>query len=113
MYEIKETIIMIWQCLDCYDYRVVSYSSWIPTGNNLDSQNRTGVYLFVDDSHDVKYIGRFGAGRMCFEITSAINRGRNKDAEFLKILYTNSFTNALLLEKEWITKYRPENNTNK
>jgi excinuclease UvrABC nuclease subunit len=101
---------MIWQREDCYDNRVVKYSLWTPKFKYSLLEERAGMYLFVDDQHDVKYVGKAGAGRMVAEIRDAISRGKDKGASLVKALYTNSDPNALSLERDLINKYNPPNN---
>ena len=73
-------------------------------------QPSLGVYIFVNLSDEVKYVGRAGAGRMVIEIKDAVKRGKNKDDGWIKALYTNSEEAAVKLETELIRKYDPPNN---
>ena len=69
-----------------------------------------GVYIFVNVSDEVRYVGRAGAGRMVTEIKDAVKRGKNKDDGWIKALYTNSEEAAIKLEAELTRKYDPPNN---
>jgi len=101
---------MAWDSSDHSDYRVVSYTGWKNLENYGQLESRAGVYLFANESLQIKYIGKAGAGRMVFEIESAIRRGKDFGATLLKALYTNSGANALSLEDALIVKYNPPNN---
>lgn len=101
---------MIWDIGDQQDRRVVDYSSWLNLENYENLENKAGVYIFADASHDVKYNGKAGAGRMVDEISDAIRREKNKGATLVKALYTNSSENAQSLETDLINKYDPPNN---
>jgi len=101
---------MIWDASDQQDWRVVDYSGWLSLQNYGNLENKAGVYIFADASHDVKYIGKAGAGRMVDEISNAISRGKNTGATLVKALYTNSSENAQSLETDLIRKYNPPNN---
>ncbi|MBA7601862.1 hypothetical protein ES703_08946 [subsurface metagenome] len=101
---------MIWDIRDQQDRRVVDYSGWLNLENYENLENKAGVYIFADANHDVKYIGKAGAGRMVDEISSAINREKNKGASLVKALYTNSSENAQSLETDLINQYDPPNN---
>jgi len=101
---------MIWDIRDQQDRRVVDYSGWLNLENYENLENKSGVYIFADANHDVKYIGKAGAGRMVDEISNAISRGKNTGATLVKALYTNSSENAQSLETDLINKYDPPNN---
>ena len=101
---------MEWRYSDENDNRIVAKTSWYNIENYENLENRSGVYIFADVNHQVKYIGKAGARRMVDEIADAISRGKDYGATRLKALYTNSDTNALSLERDLIYKYDPPNN---
>lgn len=101
---------MIWDASDQQDWRVVDYSGWLSLQNYGNLENKAGVYIFADASHDVKYIGKAGAGRMVVEISNAISRDKDRGATLVKALYTDSSANAQSLETDLINKYDPPNN---
>ena len=101
---------MEWRYSDESDYRVVAKTSWYNLENYERLKERSGVYIFADVNHQVKYIGKAGARRMVDEIASAISRGKAYGASRLKALYTNSDERALSLERDLIDKYNPPNN---
>jgi excinuclease UvrABC nuclease subunit len=89
---------------------VVKASDWIDFRQYSKLENRAGVYLFVDGSLSVKYVGKAGAGRMADEVYNAIYRGKDAMASMIKALYTNSDDNAWSLETDLRNKYNPPNN---
>lgn len=101
---------MKWDPNDEKDPQIVEKGGWFLLKNLEKAPNRSGVYIFVDDSEDVKYIGKAGARRLDEEIRNAINRGKNKGATRYGWLATNSNENALSLEQGLINKYNPPNN---
>lgn len=101
---------MQWNIKDHDDYRIVSYTSWRYLHNYGNFEERSGVYIFANSDHQVKYVGKAGARRMVVEISSAFNRGKHYGATMVKALYTNSEERALSLEGDIINKYNPPNN---
>lgn len=101
---------MRWDVRDHQDWRVVDYTRWLNIENYQNLENRAGVYILADVNHQVKYIGKAGAGRMVNEISNAMYRSKNKGATLVKGLYTNSSANAQSLETVLINKYNPPNN---
>ena len=74
------------------DKRIVDKTDWFLIDNYKELKENAGVYVFVNDDLDVKYIGRAGQGRMVlehihiFEIHSAICRGKDNGATKVKAL---------------------------
>lgn len=101
---------MEWDISDHQDWRVVDYTRWLNIANYQNLGKRAGVYIFADINHQVKYIGKAGAGRLVDEIDNAMRRGKDRGATLLKALYTNSTANAQSLETDLINKYNPPNN---
>jgi excinuclease UvrABC nuclease subunit len=101
---------MQWDISDHRDWRVVDYTRWLSIQNYQNLQKRAGVYIFADVNHQVKYVGKAGAGRMVSEIQDALERGKDRGATLVKSLYTNSTVNAQSLETALIDKYHPPNN---
>jgi len=101
---------MQWDISDHQDWRVADNTRWLNIINYQNLKARAGVYIFADVNHQVKYIGKAGAGRIVDETCNAIYRGKNRGATQVKVLYTNSNSNALSLETKLIDKYNPPNN---
>ena len=101
---------MQWDISDHQDWRVVDNTRWLNISNYQNLEARAGVYIFADVNHQVKYIGKAGAGRIVDEIYNAIYRGKDRGATQVKALYTNSSGNATSLEAKLIDKYNPPNN---
>jgi excinuclease UvrABC nuclease subunit len=101
---------MQWDISDHGDWRVVAHTRWLNIQNYQNLQGRAGVYIFADVNHQVKYIGKAGAGRMVSEIHDALGRDKGRGATLVKGLYTNSNANAQSLETALIDKYHPPNN---
>ena len=101
---------MRWNVSDNRDWRVVKYTGWLNIEDYQDLEERAGVYIFADVDHQVKYIGKAGAGRIVDEIYSAQYRDKDRGATLVKVLYTNSSANAQSLETKLINKYGPPNN---
>ncbi len=101
---------MQWRDSDNRDPKVVECSQWIILDNYENLECRSGVYVFGDINHQVKYIGKTGPGRMVDEIEDAMRRNKDYGAAKVKALYTNSDKNAWLLEIQLRQKYKPLNN---
>jgi len=98
------------------DKRIVDKTDWFLIDNYKELKENAGVYVFVNDDLDVKYIGRAGQGRMVlehihiFEIHSAICRGKDNGATKVKALYTQNNKLSIALEADLIKIYTPSNN---
>ena len=71
---------MQWDISDHQDWRVVDNTRWLNISNYQNLKARAGVYIFADVNHQVKYIGKAGAGRIVDETYNAIYRGKNRGA---------------------------------
>lgn len=102
---------MKWDSKDENDSRIVAKGRWYDL-DDVDEKapERAGVYVFVNSDHDVKYVGKAGAGRLKDEIKDAISRDKDKYATLFGWFATNSDENAKSLERDWIDKYDPLNN---
>jgi hypothetical protein len=103
---------MKWEISDHNNWGVVKYTSWRHIENYKSLEDRSGVYLFANSDHHVKYVGSVITRRMISEIESAFHKEKNAGASLVKALYTNSDANTFALEKDLITKYNPQNNIN-
>lgn len=98
------------------DNRIVDKTDWFLLDDYKELKENAGVYVFVNDNLDVKYIGRAGQGRMVlehiqvFEIHSAICRGKDDGATKVKTLYTQNNERSIALEADLIKLYTPTNN---
>ena len=101
---------MEWSNKDQRDSKAVQNTRWMNIEYYENLENRAGVYIFANISHQVKYIGKAGAYRIVKEIASAISRDKDRGATLVKVLYTNSSSNAKSLERTLIDKYNPPNN---
>lgn len=106
---------MRWDKNDEHDSRIKAVTDWTSFDEVHTLEARAGVYVFADDSEDVVYIGKAGAGRMIkedmiIEIMNAKYRNKDEGATQVKALYTNSGDIALALEGDLILKYQPINN---
>lgn len=75
---------MEWDISDHHDWRVMDHTGWLNIANYQNLEKRAGVYIFADISHQVKYIGKAGAGRIVDEIYNAMKRGKDRGATLLK-----------------------------
>ncbi|MDN5326561.1 MAG: catalytic domain [Moorella sp. (in: firmicutes)] len=104
---------MKWDSSDEKDKRIVEFGRWYGL-NEVDDKapERAGAYVFINDSYDVKYVGKAGARRLRNEIKDAIKRGKDREATKFGWFATNSDEAARSLESDWIKKYDPPNNVN-
>ena len=96
-----------------YDARseVSKWTKWKKKTEELP--NVAGVYIYANSKHDVKYIGKAGAGRLNEEAKSAMKvRKKDKGASLVRGLITNNNVKAKSLEDYLIKKYKPSNNKN-
>ncbi len=103
---------MEWDVREHKDWKIVEYTRWLNIENYQKLENRAGVYIFANANHQVKYVGKAGAGRIVKEIYNAMYRGKNRGASLVKVLYTNSTVNAQSLETDLKNRYKPPNNYN-
>ncbi len=101
---------MIWSNSDANDPRVVESTGWRYLANYSGLEERSGVYIFTNVDHQVKYIGKAGPGRMVKEIENALSRNKGFGATLVKVLYTNFDEKAKSLERDLINAYYPPNN---
>lgn len=101
---------MKWTDSDQKSSYVVKATVWRMLSKYKNLEDRAGVYIFANSAQQVKYVGKAGARRIVEEIGSAIRREKDAGATLVKVLYTNSDSNALTLERKLINKYNPPNN---
>jgi len=83
---------------------------WKPIEDYKTLKTQGGVYVFADESKDVKYIGKAPNGRMIVEIGNSINETKDRSATQVKVLYTDSYPNTETLSRKLRIKYNPVNN---
>ena len=101
---------MKWQQSEVNDPRVVMEAGWKPIKDYTRLDSNGGVYIFADDSEDVKYIGKAPIGRMVVEIRNSVNEAKNISATKVRALYTDSDPNTISLARDLREKYNPVNN---
>lgn len=97
---------------DKKDRRVVESSPYaLDYPNDVDkAPDKAGVYMLIDGTDEVIYIGKASGGRLKDEIKSKKNTNADKGAEKFRWFRTNSDEIAKDLEADWIKKYKPKNN---
>ena len=101
---------MKWQQSEVNDPRIVMEAGWKPIIDYTRLDSNGGVYIFADDSEDVKYIGNAPLGRMVVEIRNSVNEAKNISATKVRALYTDSDSNTKSLARDLREKYNPINN---
>ena len=71
---------------------------------------RSGVFIFADKTHDVKYVGKAAKRGMLNAIQAAKAKDKDYWATRVKALYTYDNESAKELRTQLKTKYRPLNN---
>lgn len=71
---------------------------------------RSGVFVFADKNHDVKYVGKAAKRGMLNAIQAAKAQDKDYRATRVKALYTYDDKSAKDLRAKLKTKYRPLNN---
>jgi len=84
-------------------------AGWKPINDYKMLEPRGGVYIFADDSEDVKYIGKASMSRMVSEIGNSIHERKGRSATQVKVLYTDSDSNTISLSRDLRMKYNPVN----
>ena len=100
---------MKWQASDEEDRRVVEKTDWRDVLDYGELGGKTGIFIFVNHSLHVKYIGSVVQGGMAQGLDTAIRRGKHWGAQKVMVLYADSETGAVELEGELKGKYRPSN----
>ncbi len=101
---------MKWQQSEVSDSRVVMEAGWRPIKDYKTLESRGGVYIFADDSEDVKYVGKASIPRMVAEIGNSISETKDRSATQVRVLYTDSDSNTISLSKDLRIKYSPVHN---
>ncbi|MBA7695553.1 hypothetical protein ES703_104182 [subsurface metagenome] len=101
---------MKWQKSEGKDSRVVMEAGWKPIKDYKTLEQRGGVYIFADDSEDVKYVGYASIPRMVAEIGNSISEEKGRYATQVRVLYTDSDSNTISLSKDLRIKYSPVHN---
>lgn len=70
----------------------------------------TGVFVFVDAQHDVKYVGWALDGHLKSAAEKAYNEGRGKGATLVGWARCFNSEKSKTLAGDWIKKYGPPNN---
>ena len=83
---------------------------WKPIQDYKMLEPRGGVYIFADDSEDVKYIGKASIPRMVAEIGNSISETKDRSATQVRVLYTDSDSNTISLSRDLRVKYDPVHN---
>ena len=84
-------------------------AGWKPIKDYKMLEPRGGVYIFADDSEDVKYIGKASIPRMVVEIGNSIHEEKGRSTTQVKVLYTDSDSNTISLSRDLRMKYNPVN----
>ena len=100
---------MKWERVEVSDSRVIREEGWKPIKDYTRLDETGGVYIFADDSEDVKYIGKASQGRMIVEIRNSINEAKNIFPTQVRVLHTDSDSNAISLARDLREKYNPVN----
>lgn len=97
---------------DKRDKRVVEASPYaLDYPGDVDkAPNKAGVYMFIDSSDEIVYVGKASGGRLKEEIESKNNTSADLGAIKYRWFRTNSDEVAKDLETDWIKKYQPKNN---
>jgi len=82
---------------------------WKPIKDYKTLKTQGGIYIFADESKDVKYIGKAPNERMIVEIGNSISETKDRSATQVKVLYTDSYSNTESFSKELRIKYNPVN----
>lgn len=92
---------------------VADFTYWVNLDNHDESLDpKTGVFIFADANHHVKYVGKAEPGNMLSAIQSAKAEGKDWQATLVKVLYTGSREATKSLKKGLKMKYQPLNNEN-
>ncbi|MDD2553420.1 MAG: hypothetical protein PHP51_02455 [Desulfotomaculaceae bacterium] len=99
---------MKWQLGDEKDNRIIEYDGWLDL-DDLSAPDQQGVFVFVCDRLEVKYVGRACAS-LLDEMKSAISQGKAAGALMCAWYVAASEHAAAGLEKYWLERYQPANN---
>jgi excinuclease UvrABC nuclease subunit len=69
-----------------------------------------GVFIFVDDATEVKFVGIARDGKLRMAAEAAFKEGKGEGAKKLGWVRCFSETKAASLGADWIKKYAPPNN---
>jgi hypothetical protein len=99
---------MKWTETDLEDHRIITGEGFF---DDLDDvPPTTGVFLFVNDAMEVKYVGAAPDGHLQNVATKAYESGKGNGATKVGWARTFSYSKALALAQDWKHKYNPANN---
>lgn len=75
-----------------------------------DAPSNSGVYVFLDDTGEVIYVGSTRHGKLFPEIRSKWNTAADLGALRYRWFRTHTDAAANELETDWVSKYQPRNN---
>lgn len=94
---------------DINDNRVRDYGDgW--TDDFVDLPHSAGVFIFIDESEDVKYVGWSGTGGLRTKAEQAWKAGKGRGATKGGWVQCFSTAKAESLAADFIKKYSPPNN---
>jgi hypothetical protein len=103
----------IWDCRDVKMPLVVKDSSWHFIHDFSIFNSCTGVFVFADSAHYIKFVGHTDENCILEAIAEAIEKKRDSGTTLVKVLYTQVDKDAKLIADVLMEKYQPQNNTKK
>lgn len=93
--------------VDINSYKVVDSTEWIALERYKNLEQGPGVFLLSNFFYQVKFIGKTKGGEMVKAIDEAIEKAKPAGVAKVKVFYTKSESQAILLQKRLIAKYNP------
>ena len=101
---------MHWDIMDTKEIGISEHTHWSRLRDYDELAQGTGVFIFADDEHKVKYIGKAGPRKFVEDIAQALAKGKGEEATMLMALYMKNGQSAKHVYRLLINKSLPPNN---
>lgn len=91
--------------VDINSSKVVGTTEWIALEKYKSLEQGPGVFLLSNFFYQVKFVGNTKDGEMVRAIDEAVKKSKSAGVARVKVYYTKSEFQAILLRKRLITKY--------
>lgn len=95
---------------DIKSFKVVDTTEWIALERYKSLEQGPGVFLLSNFFYQVKFVGKTKDGEMVKAIDEAVKKAKSEGVARVKVFYTKSESQAIILRKRLISKYNPIQN---
>ncbi|HCT30234.1 MAG TPA: hypothetical protein DIW31_05770 [Bacteroidales bacterium] len=92
---------------DNYSSKVTYSTDWLDLEKYKGLESGFGVFIFSNFFYQVKYVGIAREGEMINSIQESIGIGKSVGVTKIKVLYTKTESQALVIRRRLIDRYNP------